>query len=95
MCCYCSVDTKLIYRNNRAKNHFRKITVQSRMMISTNPSSKLTTSRCLVAIVMTKMNASWKKDSIAILCKLQVDNRILQRIQIVDQAVVRLVALVR
>ena len=29
------------------------------MMFSTNPSSKLTTSRCLVTIKMTKMNASW------------------------------------
>ena len=43
------------------------MSVQSRMMLSTNPSSKLTTSRCMVAIVMTKMNASWKKGSIATL----------------------------
>ena len=57
------------------------------MMISTNPSSKLTTSRCWVAIVMTKMNALCKKDSIAIMCELQVGNRILRGLQIVDQAV--------
>ena len=48
-------------------------------------SSTFTTSRCLVAIVMTKMktNALWKKDSIAILQKHQVDMRVLQGIQIV------------
>ena len=46
-----------------------KKTVHSRVKISTSPSSTLTTSRCLVAIVMTKMKtyALWKKDSIVIL----------------------------
>ena len=53
-----------------------------------NPSSKLTTSRCLVAIVMTKMIALWKKDSIAILWKLQFDTRIPQSLPIVGQAFV-------
>ena len=61
-------------------------TVHSRMF-ATNPSSKLTSSR-LAASVMTKMNASsWKKDSIAILYELQVGNRILRGLQVVDQAV--------
>ena len=47
----------------------KKTTVRSRLKISTNPSSTLTTGRCLVAIAMTKMmtNALWKKDSVAIL----------------------------
>ena len=65
------------------------------MKISTSPSSTLTTSRCLVATVMTKMktNALWKRDSIAILQKLQVDNRIHQGLQTVDRAFVGLVAL--
>ena len=52
------------------------------MTSSTYPSSKLTTICCLVAIVMTKMNASWKKDSIAILWKLQVGTRNLQETSI-------------
>ena len=42
---------------------------------------------------MTKMNASWKKDGIAILLKLHVGNRILQGLRTVDQASVSLVAL--
>ena len=79
----------LIWDDSRRK----KFTVHSRMKISTNPSSTLTTSRCLVAIVMTKMktNALWKKGSIAILQKLEVDNRILQGLPTVDQAFVGLV----
>ena len=48
-------------------NKEEEITGQSRMMFAMNPSFDLTSSRCLVAIVMTKMNALWKKDSIAIL----------------------------
>ena len=46
-----------------------KFTVHTRMKIPMSPSSTLTSSRCLVAIVMTKMktNALWKKDSVAIL----------------------------
>ena len=40
----------------------KTFTVQSRTMFATNPSSKLTSSRCLVSSVMTEMNASsWKK----------------------------------
>ena len=67
-------------KNHSFRDELEKITVESRMMISTNPSSKLTTSPCLVAIVMTKMktNALWKKDSIAILWKRQVDVHVLQ-----------------
>ena len=56
----------------RRKIKEERMTDQSRMTRSTNPSSKWTTIRCLVAIVMTKMSASWKKDSIAILLKLIV-----------------------
>ena len=72
-----------------------KFTVHSRMKISANPSSTLITSRCLVAIVITKMktNSLWTKESIAILYKLQVDNRIHQSLQTVDRVFVGLVAL--
>ena len=59
------------------------------MIIATNPSFNLISSRCFVASVVTKMNASsWRKDSIAILYELQVGNRILRGLQIVDQAFV-------
>ena len=62
------------------------------MKISTNPSSTLTTSPCLVATVMTKMktNALCKKDDIAVLQKHQVD---MQGLQTVDRAFVGRVAL--
>ena len=73
----------------------KEITVRSRVNISTNPSSTFTTRRCLVAIVMKKMktNVLWKKDSIAILQKHQVDMHVLQGLQTVDRAFVGLVAL--
>ena len=49
-------------------NKGEKITDQSRMMFATNPSFDLTSSRCFVACVMTKTNASsWEKGRIAIL----------------------------
>ena len=55
----------------------KNITVQSRMMFATNPSSPLISGHCLVASVMTKMNASsWRKDRVAILYEVQVGNRI-------------------
>ena len=74
---------------------FEKITVHSRKKIPMSPSSTLTTSRCLVAIVKTKMktNALWKTDSFAILQKHQVDMHVLQSIQTVDCAFVGRVAL--
>ena len=63
----------------------KKNTVQSRMMFATKPSTKLTSIRCLVASVMSKMNASsWRNDRIAILYEVQVGNR---GLQIEDQAV--------
>ena len=65
------------------------------MKIPMSHISMLTTSRCLVAIVMTKMktNALWKKDSIAILQKHQVDMHVVQGLPIVDCAFVGLFAL--
>ena len=69
-------------------NNDEQITVQSRMMFATNPSFKLTSSRCSAASAMTKMNASsWKKGRIAILHEVQVGYRILRGHQFVDQAV--------
>ena len=69
-------------------NKEEKFTVQSRMMFATNPSVDLTSSRSSAASAMTRMNApSWKKGRIAILYEVQVGNRILQGLQIVDQAV--------
>ena len=61
---------------NHSSGTITKITVHQ-MKNPTTPSSTLTTSRCLVAIVMTKMKAKalWNKDSIAILWKHQVDFR--------------------
>ena len=57
------------------------------MMFATNPSFDLTSNRCFAASVTTKMDALWKKDRIDILYEVQVGNRVLRGLQIVDQAV--------
>ena len=79
-------------RNDISEQGRNTIIVQSRMMFATNSSFDLTSSRCFAASALTKMNASsWRKGRLAILYEVQVGNRILRSLQIVDQAVARLV----